>query len=1102
MQRPNQRVVDLILSLFDRDQGQLYRFARKQSGENTVLKVDRKASFRDQVEQWVDQLDSYGLINEAFFDALVERNPERDTSIEEVRLEVLGPDEGPISKAEPSEVAPHDTPELPPEQDESDPTGAVQDLIDHISKGGQVMGVPGSGTSNVKDRGPSTEPASDEGPEFEDHQETVEIDPEPVPDERQSWRSRMADLLGSVSLERPELPAPWLEAAAVLPSFNPMTLEAVGGDADPPRDLLERLAEVCETLNDGTMVLDLRRRQEVLARLVSEGRLAEALDANPQPVSDEGSEHGGSKHGDSEHGGSKHGYWLRRALEEGRVDSLELRTLDDLQTAQQLSEWLARSELQPFDRDRVASVLERYRRVEPLRRLLGKHFRGRVEEVAELRRHLDPEAPAESPIQVLWGVGGVGKSTLLGKVLLDLEEVGDPWVYLDFDHPEVDPLDPRRLVELLARQLGQFFASAPVAEAFLAVEFAAADDDSLRFDELSFDGLSMEADGDGPTERDLLAVIDRGLRGLPRRPALSVVFDTFEQVQVRGRHAVATVRGLLDTLTEAVPYVRILVSGRAMVAEWQDVGELRLEDLDDESADAVLQAFGIDDGELRAKVLQRVGNSPLSLRLAADALRSEQLGEADLEAMVTEAKRFELQGQLYTRILGHIRDAEVRRLAHPGLIVRRVTVGVIRDVLAELCEIEPDAAPGIFQRLPDHVALFEPDLASEGEGSALRHRQDVREIMLRLMIEDPSWQDRLREIHDRAVFHYSGRADAVGRAELVYHRLMRDDDPVGLDPLWDGDLVDLLARCWDEPLPERARAWLGPRIGRTHEELDSWRVEDWEVSATREAEAHLQTGDFEGVLHLLSERSERSAGSKLHRLEARALSELGRWSEAEQVLERALAEGVEHYGLGRFLELRILAGRAANEQGDRERAMDQARRAQKIAAESQDIGGQFRALELRIQAGDPTATDELEKLFLKTKDARLRGHSELSHRMLEHLNPDSTALLRKVASAFGNRAEQNVIRQDAFQLEDLLLRVEQTDKGKEELSKLAVKVGLPEQNLNVRDLASQSIRYSKLGDAMVTVLDNVGDDDGVRAAARDMLRDYEGKGRMKGKGEF
>ena len=134
--------------------------------------------------------------------------------------------------------------------------------------------------------------------------------------------------------------------------------------------------------------------------------------------------------------------------------------------------------------------------------------------------------------------------------------------------------------------------------------------------------------------------------------------------------------------------------------------------------------------------------------------------------------------------------------------------------------------------------------------------------------------------------------------------------------------------------------------------------------------------------------------------------------------------------------------------------------------------------------------------------ARLRGHSELSHRMLEHLHPHSTALLRKVASAFGNRAEQNVIRQDAFQLEDLLLRVEQTDKGKEELSKLAVKVGLPEQNLNVRDLASQSIRYSKLGDAMVTVLDNVGDDDGVRAAARDMLRDYDGKGRRKGKGEI
>ncbi len=1082
MQSTTRRVLSLILLLF-KDGDELHRFARASFGSSTVLKTDSEGSFAEQAEQWLDQLESYGLIDEKLFDALQRRNPEHGALIEEIRSEVLG-SEVLGSDDDTSESASHETPAYEtPLPTSSSGRMSAEELLEYDLKGGLGL--------ELED---AEDDLEEDEIEYEAYEVLAEEESEPpkpsAPSKpvakpatagkdaggRQSWRSHMADLLGSVSLDRLELPTPWLEAAAVLPSFDPMALQAVDDEATPPRDLLERMASVCETLADGSMVLQLRQRQDAIARLWQEGRLIDALDANPQAD-------------------SVHGFWLRRAVEHGRVDSLELKTLKDLQAVQQLTEWLARSDFQPFDRDRVASVLERYRRVEPLRRLLGKHFRGREDEIKTLRKHLDPDEPTPSPTLVLWGVGGVGKSTLLGKVLLDLEQVGEPWVYLDFDHPEVDPLDPRRLVELLARQLGQFFASAPVAEAFLAVEFAAAEDDSLRFD----------AEVDEHTDLDhLLRVVDQGLQRLPRRPALSVVFDTFEQVQVRGRHAVATVRGLLDTVAEAMPYARIVVSGRARVADWPDVQELQLEDLDDVGADQVLRAFGIDDAELRSKVLQRVGNSPLSLRLAADALKSDQLDADDLEAMVTEARRFEMQGQLYTRILGHIRDAEIRRLSHPGLIVRRVTVGVIREVLADLCEIDPDTAPAVFERLPNHVALFEPDQAADSEGSALRHRQDVREIMLRLMVEDPSWQDRLREIHDRAIEHYSGRTDWVGRAELVYHRLMRDDDPALLDALWASDLVDPLARCWEEPLPERARAWLGPRIGRTHGELDSWRIEDWEVSAAREAEAHLQTGDSEGALRLLSKRPERSVGSALYRLEARALAELGRWPEVSVVVEKALSEGVEHFGLGRFLELQLLAGRAAKEQGQLEKALAHAHRAQKIAAESQDIAGQFRALELRILSGDPEAADQLEKLFLKTKDARLRDHSELSHRVLEHLRPHSTALLRKVASVFGNRAEQNVIRQDAFQLEDLLLRVEKTEKGKEELSKLAVNVGLSEQNFRVRDLANQSIRFSKLGDAMVTVLDNVGNDAGVREAAQEMLRGYDSKGPTKGrnKGEF
>ena len=990
MMSPWSRLESLLPALFD-DGEQMMRFARYAFGESVALKVDPGSSAMEQASQLVDQLRSYDLVDEAFFQTLREYRPDRREDIDEVRDALL----------------------------ESDAT-----------KGPVALG--------------------------------VKVAPAPVDPDRGAWRRHMADLLAQAPEGRLQLPDPWMEAAAVVPSFDPLTLQPVGPGREPPRDLLERLAAVCETQADGRLSLNLSDRQETLARLWREGRLSEALDAQDH--------------------GSHHGKWLRRALEQGAVDTLQLRTLADLRVALQWTEWLARSDFQPFDRDRVASVLERYRRVEPLRKLIGKHFRGRDLELGRLNDHL--RSRDEEPLMVLWGVGGVGKSTLLGKVLLDLEKKGEPWVYLDFDDPELDPLDPRRLVELIARRLGQFFAGASVAEAFLAVEFAAAEDDSLRFEIHS-----------GATLAQLLATIDQGLRRLPRPPSLGLVFDTFEQVQVRGEHAVGKVRELIGAVTEALPYARVVVSGRARVRQWGDgVKTLGLEELDEPSAEAVLEALDVDDHALRHKVIERVGTNPLSLRLAADALKSKVLHAQDLESMVIQARRFEMQGQLYTRILGHIRDSEVRRLAHPGLIVRRVTVGVIRDVLAELCELDPARAEEIFQRLPDHVALFEPDEATDEEGKALRHRQDVRELMLRLMVEDPAWQDRLDRIHTLAVEHYAPRTDDLALAEQLYHRLMRDDDPEVLDGLWKPELVNPLSRCWEEPLPDRARAWLGPRIGRSEGDEDAWRTRDWEALAAREAKSRLDSGDVAGALDVLAQRSERSPGSPLHGLEARALASAHRWRDVETLTERVLADDVEALPLADLLNLHLWAGRAALELEDAQGLETHTGRALDIASASNSLAGRLQAWELRALAepeGD--GVRNLEQVFLKARDAELLEASELVHRILDLLRPHSMAVLRKTASVFGNRVRQNVIRQDAFRLEDLLHQVEGSELGKVELSKLADEVGLPKQGFDLQSLASQSIRHGKMGDALVTVLDHAGDDEGVRLGAQDMLRDFKGK---------
>jgi hypothetical protein len=888
---------------------------------------------------------------------------------------------------------------------------------------------------------------------------------EPISDDRRAWRRRVASLLASASLEPPE-PAPeWLEAAAVLAGFSPLELRPAGGAAKAPGDLLERLAAVCDVLPDGRLSLRLEKRQEVLARLVREGRLAAALDANPDA--------------------SVHGRVLRRAVEEGRIEPRELRGHAELKAAHDVAEWLARSGFEPFDRDRLAARLDRQRRIEPLRRLIGEHFRGREEELASLRRHFAGEPGP--PILSLWGIGGVGKSALLGYVLLDLERRRVPWAYLDFDHPEVDPMQPRRLVELIARQLAQFFDDAGAASSLLALESAAAGDD------LSFT-LDIDREADVET---FLAAMDGSLREVSPEPRLILVLDTFEQVQVRGARAVEVLRGLVDAILEAMPYARVVVSGRA-AAPWDDAGVLGLEDLDEESADEVLATLGVDDARLRGLVVDRVGTSPLSLRLAADALAADQLGPSDMEQLVLHVSELERQGQLYTRILGHIREGEVRRLAHPGLIVRRVTPAVIRDVLAEVCEIDPGRAEAVFDRLPGHVTLFEPDEAAAGEGRALRHRQDVREKMLRLMIRDPQWVGSIAEIHRRAVDHYAGRDDDVARAEEIYHRLMRDDDPELFDHRWGPELAVSLGRCWEEPLPDRARAWLGPRIGQTHGDLEAWRTQDWEVSAEREARARLQSDDPEGALAVLQKREERTPGSPLHRLEVEALTRLRRWDEGRETVDRALASASEAGRFDETLRLHLLGAEIALHCGDVAGLDAHLSRALENAERMGDAGAQMEVWELRLRAARERGGDEqairrrLEQVFLKAEDAKLRQDPDLSRRLLRELGAVSAPVLRKAAAAFGNRADQTVIRPDAFMLGDLLERFKASPAGKQELSRLAGEVGLSKRRFKVKDLASHAIRYGKLGDALVTVLDHRGGDDELRLGAARMFRDLGG----------
>src|SRR5205814_728887 len=111
---------------------------------------------------------------------------------------------------------------------------------------------------------------------------------------------------------------------------------------------------------------------------------------------------------------------------------------------------------------------------------------------------------------------------------------------------------------------------------------------------------------------------------------------------------------------------------------------------------------------------------------------------------------------LYDRFLDHIRDTDVRSLAHPGLVLRRVTPSLVMNVLAPNCQFEgmdTALAARLVDRLADEVWLVKttPD--------GLWHHPRVRRAMLHMMTADPEHEEAVKAIHHAAADWYRSGCD-------------------------------------------------------------------------------------------------------------------------------------------------------------------------------------------------------------------------------------------------------------------------------------------------------------------------------------------------------
>ncbi|WP_242122127.1 tetratricopeptide repeat protein [Sphingomonas lacusdianchii] len=608
----------------------------------------------------------------------------------------------------------------------------------------------------------------------------------------------------------------------------------------------------------------------------------------------------------------------------------------DLGDLLQLYEWQLHRLVPMPPQDQVREAHLRRARLSRFDHLVDRSFTGRESDLQVLRDYVGVVSPSawsrvrsffssetRSPLFIS-GPGGAGKTALLGRFLIEHVEAPTsgwfPFAYVAFDSDAIDVREPFTLLVEVGGQLAAQIAHAADPQTRRSLEVALADyrdgvgryrdaRASLTHRASVHESQRGRLDSLGKQERKLclrfarlLQVISAaaGEQQKTRAVPVLIVFDTFEEVIYRARQDLIGFWRTLAQVSREFPPLRVVIAGRAgpdaATAAAEHVSEHPLKDLTSSEAASLLVKLRVSPPERARTIARQVGGNPLTLRLAARVAQDEHEG-AGLDGL--ETKRFGIlaispaliRGQLYRRVLEHIHDDDVRALAHPGMVLRRVTPGIIKAVLAPICRIQNAAknAKDLFEALRREHAL----VRLEGDGS-LRYREEVRRPVLDLLQQDMS--EQVRQIHQLAVSYYfdlGSPADAPGaleRAEEIYHRLMLGQGGWDLDERWLPGVESYLATAIEE-VPLAQRVWLAQRMSiELPAELYALAdQEEWEKLVGPRVLAMLRYGEFAQAAEWLSQRQDRTPASPLFALEARVLMGLGKYAEADALLEKALA---------------------------------------------------------------------------------------------------------------------------------------------------------------------------------------------------------------------
>jgi hypothetical protein len=802
------------------------------------------------------------------------------------------------------------------------------------------------------------------------------------------------------------------EAAALLGAFDAGSLHFARKEPRS-RVLREFIVRDCERV--GTRAGTRWRllppaREETIRRMKSPKRLLMSLRmSDPDPIDI--------------------GRTMAEAYLRGTAPPLERQSFDELQGSLQAVEWLAPADLQTTllpSIDDVRAQLAISSVLQPLRTLAGDEFVDRVDELRRLADYVEVLPPgsvassvvrtirrvfrlAEKPPLVIYGPGGMGKSTLVARFVLEHSDLGPdrrfPFAYLSFDRADLVPHRPLTLLAAAVRQLAALYPKVADSAAYfeqsvrstLLSGSAASDERETAMARKSLDVARGFRDEAGLLNR-FGALVESAI-GSREMPYLWVL-DTFEVAQRHGPRATERLWGFLDEVQGELPRLRVVFAGRAPLHGYR-TEDLLLGGLSDELAVEFLRRH-LDEVQVAPEFLRsvstRVGANPLSLKLAAELLRQE--GERGLGSIQTRRRILfklgpeEIQGLLYRRILDHLDDPDVRKIANPGLVVRRISPDVISNVLAIPCglgQIDSTRAWDLFELLKKEASLVQP-VGSD----VVVHRPDVRRTMLPLLERDNP--ERVRSIHRRAVRFYQGEPGTEARTEELYHRLSLGQSTSTLDRRWDPEAGQLLEDALEE-LPPAGRVYLADRLGFPIEPDVLVEVDDaaWARQAARVAREMIDSGRADEALALVRQRRSSTARAGVTDLEIEALATMGQVDKALSVTNSALSWAIDEGRAGTFVDIAVLGARIAEDHGMFKRALRWVEQARDTAeATGDDIAYLGAATaELRLNRRLDTADS--------AKARRLRKNViDAAHRLTRRDRAKHPALVRDLAAEIGS----------------------------------------------------------------------------------------------------